>query len=219
MSGRDYNSEQKKVDGGWAMMVSFMREGGGQSVQVCVVGSSEDRGARQSSVMVTFCRGKTVAKRGAYTVSSVIPATADANPVKHYLSTGTSLSPLFPSITGRAIKQALRSSTGDQHLEQRQVYTFWLYLPTSETPITFRAIFLSPKQTAKAVNATGTWLPNRSASRVPAAAEDLKVVAPPPISTTNPRDPVTPIQGDTIQGVTKHFKITEDCAEQAVPDP
>ena len=78
---------------------------------------------QQSSVMVTFCRGKTVAKRGAYTVSSVIPATTDANPVKHYLNTrqGTSLSPLFPSITGRAIKQALRSSTGDQHLEQRSL--------------------------------------------------------------------------------------------------
>ena len=49
MSGRDYNSEQKKVDGGWAMMMSFMREGGGQSVQVCVVGSSEDRGASPDS--------------------------------------------------------------------------------------------------------------------------------------------------------------------------
>ena len=49
MSGRDYNSDQKKVDGGWAMMMSFMRVGGGQSVQVCVVGSSEDRGGSPDS--------------------------------------------------------------------------------------------------------------------------------------------------------------------------
>ena len=77
----------------------------------------------QQKVMITFCRGKTVAKRGAYTVSSYIPTTTDASPAKHYLTTrqGTALSPLFPSITGRAIKQALRSSTGDQLLEQRSL--------------------------------------------------------------------------------------------------
>ena len=56
-------------------------------------------------------------------MSSYIPTTTDASPAKHYLTTrqGTALSPLFPSITGRAIKQALRSSTGDQLLEQRSL--------------------------------------------------------------------------------------------------
>ena len=47
MSGRDYNSDEK-VDGGWAMMMMFfMREGGGQSVQVCVVGSSKTEALAQ----------------------------------------------------------------------------------------------------------------------------------------------------------------------------
>lgn len=77
----------------------------------------------QQKVMITFCRGKTVAKRGAYTVSSYIPTSAEANSAKRYLQTtkGRQDSPLFPNITGRAIKQALRSSTGDQLLEQRSL--------------------------------------------------------------------------------------------------
>jgi len=75
------------------------------------------------TLIITFIKGKTVAKRGPYSVSSCLPSTAEAAPIKQHLLhvTGRQDAPLFPNITGKKIKDALRASTGDGKLEQRSL--------------------------------------------------------------------------------------------------
>ena len=80
---------------------------------------------RDRAVSITFMKGKTVAKRGAFTVSSHIPNLPnEAKEAVEYLMTAhatRSDSPLFPNIKGADIKNALRTTTGDKLLEQRSL--------------------------------------------------------------------------------------------------
>jgi integrase len=71
-------------------------------------------------LMVTWTRGKTVAARGPYTVSSMVPQQHREFLQQVIDSSGTHM-PLFSSqVTGRAIKLALRAA-GNISLEQRSL--------------------------------------------------------------------------------------------------
>jgi integrase len=72
-----------------------------------------------TTLTVTWARGKTVARRGPYTVSSDVPPVL--LPLLQACCGGTTpTNLLFPETTGRMLKIALRS-TGDRALEQRSI--------------------------------------------------------------------------------------------------
>jgi integrase len=72
-------------------------------------------------MMITWRRGKTIAKRGPYTVTSRIPA-QHRQMVLSFLSAHTTpTTALFPQTKGKDIKIALRAATGDVALEQRSI--------------------------------------------------------------------------------------------------
>ena len=76
-----------------------------------------------ANIRITFARGKTVQKRGSFTVSSEIPASLVQSEAAVYLCNlkGQQASLLLPNIKGKEVKDALRSATGDKALEQRSL--------------------------------------------------------------------------------------------------
>jgi integrase len=72
------------------------------------------------SLQVTWTRGKTVACRGPYTVTSQVPAQWRQILQETLDGAGTPTAKVFPDVNGRAIKLALRAS-GNTALEQRSI--------------------------------------------------------------------------------------------------
>jgi integrase len=72
------------------------------------------------TLTITWERGKTVAKRGPYTVSTQIPQ-AHLELMTQCLAHGGTTPTVFAAISGPAVKNALRQATGDLSLEQRSL--------------------------------------------------------------------------------------------------
>jgi integrase len=73
-----------------------------------------------ATLMVCWKRGKTVGRRGPYTVSTTCPAALLPCLASFAQRIPGDMRPAFPNTTGKALKLALRS-TGDRALEQRSV--------------------------------------------------------------------------------------------------